>query len=43
MMTNLSHWISPPSIVRRRIIIEQCQLIDPEYTVRMPNIKMSNL
>ena len=23
---------------RRRIIIEQCQLIDPEYTVRMPNI-----
>ena len=27
-----------PAIARRRIIIEQCQLIDPEYTVRMPNI-----
>lgn len=27
-----------PAIARRRIIIEQCQLIDPEYSVRMPNI-----
>lgn len=38
MMTSLSHWISPPSIVRRRIIIEQCQLIDPGFSVRMSNI-----
>ncbi len=27
-----------PAIARRRTIIEQCQLIDPEYSVRMPNI-----
>lgn len=27
-----------PAIARRRIIIEQCQMIDPEYSVRMPNI-----
>ena len=32
-----------PAIARRRIIIEQCQLIDPEYTVRMPNIHIRNV
>ena len=32
-----------PAIARRRIIIEQCQLIDPEYTVRMPNIHIRDV
>lgn len=31
-----------PAIARRRIIIEQCQLIDPEYSVRMPNIHVKS-
>ena len=30
--------IEKMTIACRRIIIEQCQLIDPKYTVRMPNI-----